>query len=262
MICVASYNIRRGLGTDRRRNLNRNLAVMREIDADVIAVQEADPVLGDLFTDLPPETIEAETDYLPVRLGATRADIAWHGNVVLARRTAVVLATHCVGLPSFEEQRGAAIVDLSIAGVQLRVVAMHLGLIGMWRTRQAVALLERMKAFDTSLPTVMLGDLNEWNAGASCLAHFAREHHIASPGRSFPTRLPLFALDKIVINAELHLVAAGVHDTPLARVASDHLPVWARIAPAGANHAPRAGARGQDHARAAPSGPRETQRTD
>lgn len=232
MICVASYNIRRGLGTDRRRDLHRNLSVLREIDADIVAVQEADPIFGDLFTELPPESIEAETDYVPVKLGVTRQDIAWRGNVVLVRRNASILGTHCIALPSFEEQRGAAIVDLTVGGLRLRVVAMHLGLIGLWRTRQALALLDRMRAFETRLPTVMLGDINEWNAGGACLTHFAREHHVASPGRSFPSRLPLFALDKIMINQDLHLVAAGVHDTALARQASDHLPIWARVAPA------------------------------
>lgn len=235
MICVASYNIRRGLGTDWQRSLHRNLSVLHEINADVIAVQEADPVFGDLFNILPPEAIEAETDYVPVKLGARRQDIGWHGNVVLVRRSATVLGTHCIALPSFEERRGAAIVDLAVGDVRLRVTAMHLGLIGLWRTRQALALLERMKAFETRLPTVMLGDLNEWNARGGCLTHFAREHHVASPGRSFPSRLPLFALDKIMINDELRLIAAGVHDTPLARRASDHLPVWARVAPVGAD---------------------------
>lgn len=242
MFHVASYNIRRGLGTDLKRNLHRNLAVLREIDADVVAVQEADPVLGDLFEELSPSAIEAQSDYVPVTLGTTRGDISWHGNVVLVRRSAAVLDVHRIALPSFEEQRGAAVVDLAIGGQRLRIVAMHLGLLGSWRARQALAVLERMKAFETPLPTVMLGDLNEWRPGGASLAHFSREHHVASPGRSFPSRLPLFALDKIVINPELHLVAAGVHDTALARKASDHLPVWARLAmtnPAASGGGPR-----------------------
>ena len=230
MLHVASYNIRRGLGTDWRRNLQRNLAVLREIDADVVAVQEADPVFGDLFHDLPAAAIEAETEYTAVPLGGARRDIAWHGNVVLVRRSATILDAHCIGLPSFEEPRGAAVVDLALGSLRLRIVAMHLGLLGQWRTRQALALLERMKAFESRLPTVMLGDLNEWRASGASLAHFAREHHVASPGRSFPSRLPLFALDRIMVNPDLHLVASGVHDSPLARKASDHLPVWARLA--------------------------------
>lgn len=229
MIRVASYNIRRGLGTDWRRNLHRNLAVIREIDADVVAVQEADPVFGDLFDELPSATVEAETHYTPARLGAGREDIAWHGNVLLLRHGATVTEVERIALPSLEEQRGAVIVDVAVHGIQLRVVAMHLGLIGLWRTRQAIALLERMKAFESRLPTVMLGDTNEWTPGGTCLVHFSREHRVAALGRSFPSRLPIFALDKIMFSSDLQVTASGVHDTPLARVASDHLPVWAQL---------------------------------
>ncbi len=254
MISVASYNIRRGLGTDWRRSLERNLAVLREIDADVVAVQEGDPVIGDLFDQVSPATVAAASDYAPVQLGATRNDIAWHGNVVLIRPGATVLDVQSIALPSFGEQRGAAIVDLAIGGVEVRVVAMHLGLIGMWRTRQALAVLDRIKAFETRLPTVMLGDLNEWHPRGGCITQFAREHHIASPGRSFPSRLPLFALDKIMINEGFHLVASGVHDAPLARVASDHLPVWARLTVRDA----RADASDSDQPRAARPARRES----
>jgi endonuclease/exonuclease/phosphatase family metal-dependent hydrolase len=132
-------------------------------------------------------------------------------------------------LPSFGEARGAIVVELTIARQRLRFVAMHLGLLGSWRSRQAAALLKRMSAFETRLPTVMLGDLNEWYSGGASLAHFAREHHVASPGLTFPSRLPLLPLDKIIINPDLRLVESGVHDTPLARTASDHLPIWARL---------------------------------
>lgn len=229
MLHVASYNIRRGLGTDLRRDLRRNLAVLREIDADVVAVQEADPVLGNLFDRLPPSAVASESDYAPVPLGRTRGDISWRGNVVLVRRHAAILDVRRIDLPSFEEKRGAAIVDLAIGGRPLRIVAMHLGLLGSWRARQALALLEHLHAFESRLPTVMLGDLNEWRGGGACLAHLARDHHVASPGRSFPSRLPMLALDRIVVDPGLRLVAAGVHDSALARKASDHLPVWGRL---------------------------------
>ena len=43
---VASYNMRKAIGTDRRRNPERILQVLREIDADIIALQEADRRFG------------------------------------------------------------------------------------------------------------------------------------------------------------------------------------------------------------------------
>ena len=45
-ITVASYNVRKAIGTDRRRNPQRVLDVLHEIDADVVALQEADKRFG------------------------------------------------------------------------------------------------------------------------------------------------------------------------------------------------------------------------
>ncbi|WP_375248357.1 endonuclease/exonuclease/phosphatase family protein, partial [Sphingomonas sp.] len=43
---VASYNMRKAIGTDRRRNPERVLQVLREVDADIVALQEADRRFG------------------------------------------------------------------------------------------------------------------------------------------------------------------------------------------------------------------------
>jgi endonuclease/exonuclease/phosphatase family metal-dependent hydrolase len=42
MITVASYNIRKAVGLDRRRDPGRIIAILAEIDADIVALQEAD----------------------------------------------------------------------------------------------------------------------------------------------------------------------------------------------------------------------------
>jgi endonuclease/exonuclease/phosphatase family metal-dependent hydrolase len=236
VIHVASYNIRRGLGTDWRRSLERNLAVLREIDADVIAVQESDPVLADHLAGMSPEAIEEETDHVAVPLGPAASDIAWRGNMVLVRRSTTVDDAACVALPSQQEPRGAAVVDVTLNGTSLRVVAMHLGLMGRWRKRQAVALLDHVKGLERRLPTVMLGDINEWMTNGASVGHFAEHHRVLAPGRSFHSRLRFAALDRIIHSADLNVVSAGVHESTLARVASDHLPIWARLSPVvGAN---------------------------
>jgi endonuclease/exonuclease/phosphatase family metal-dependent hydrolase len=229
VIHVASYNIRRGFGTDWRRSLERNLAVLREIDADIIAVQESDPLLADHLTGMSADAVEAETEHVAVRFGPTKGDIAWRGNMVLVRRSAEVLDTACLALPSQQEPRGAAVVELSVFGTTIRIVAMHLGLMGQWRKRQAVALLDHVKGLERRLPTIMLGDINEWMAKGASVGHFARDHRVLAPGRSFHSRLRLVALDRIIHSADLRVVSAGVHESALARLASDHLPIWARL---------------------------------
>jgi endonuclease/exonuclease/phosphatase family metal-dependent hydrolase len=39
----------------------------------------------------------------------------------------------------------------------------------------------------------------------------------------------VFGYDRIIASADLTIEAAGVHSTATARVASDHLPVWADL---------------------------------
>lgn len=230
MIRVATYNIRRGLGNDRRRDLSRSLAVLREIDADVVALQEANTGSGAFATAFPGGLIERETDYVPVPLSHQARDVAWQGNMILVRRSIDVHRADRLELPARGERRGAAVVDLAIDGVRLRAACLHLGLAHQWRLQQTIALLAQLRALERRLPTVIMGDLNEWNANGSCLKGFAREHHICAPGPSFHARLPLFRLDRIITSHELDVSKAGVHDSPLARRASDHLPVWANIA--------------------------------
>jgi endonuclease/exonuclease/phosphatase family metal-dependent hydrolase len=110
---------------------------------------------------------------------------------------------------------------------------MHLGLVGLWRKRQALAVLDQLEGLEESLPTVMMGDFNEWSVNGGCLRHFADEHHIGVPGPSFPSMRPVLRLDRIVTSVDLLIDAAGVHRSVRAREASDHLPIWARLSYAG-----------------------------
>ena len=50
---VASYNIHKAVGLDRRRDPDRVVAVLRELDADIIALQEADLRTGTRASVLP-----------------------------------------------------------------------------------------------------------------------------------------------------------------------------------------------------------------
>jgi endonuclease/exonuclease/phosphatase family metal-dependent hydrolase len=76
---------------------------------------------------------------------------------------------------------------------------------------------------------VLMGDTNEWRTVAGCLNDLEPEFHIAPTGASFHARHPIAALDRIIVHKDLNIEASGVHISPAARRASDHLPIWARI---------------------------------
>lgn len=222
---VASYNIHKAIGTDRRRNPERILAVLAEVNADVVALQEADRRFGLRHATIPHELLERHSDYRALPVNRLADSMGWHGNALLVRKA--MNANHCAALhlPCLEP-RGAIMAEVEHGGAALRVFGMHLDLSGLWRRRQAAALLHAAQQ-GSPLPTILMGDLNEWSAARGCLADFARHYAFAPCGRSFHARRPVAALDKIMHSADLRLVDCGVHESATARNASDHLPIWA-----------------------------------
>jgi endonuclease/exonuclease/phosphatase family metal-dependent hydrolase len=246
-ITLASYNMHKAVGLDRRRDPHRVLRVLHEVDADVIALQEADKRFGGRGSAVPHELIDAHSPYKPVHLGVRHKrpfekarrhtdrlfnvdtrNIGWHGNAILVKPHVGVLDCAVVELPTLEP-RGAVIAELLIDEKPLRVVGMHLDLSGLWRKRQVRAILEAIAARPQRMPTVLMGDTNEWRTVAGCLQDLEPRFHIAPTGPSFHARHPVAALDRIIVDRQLNIDAAGVHMSPAARRASDHLPIWARV---------------------------------
>jgi endonuclease/exonuclease/phosphatase family metal-dependent hydrolase len=224
----ASYNIHKCVGTDRRFDPSRILAVIAEVAPDVIAIQEADRRFGDRGALLDLDRLHDETGLVPVRIENGHSGHGWHGNLVLVREGAVK-GLHQIRLPGLEP-RGALVVDIDLAAGPVRVVAAHLGLLRQSRLRQIEALLHHARE-STGRPVVLMGDLNEWRRqGRSSLVHTQTVFGPLGRGvPSFPAYFPVLALDRVFVLPSEIVEATEAHVSPLARVASDHLPVKARI---------------------------------
>ena len=85
MLRVASYNIRKCIGLDRRRDPGRVLGVIGALNADVVALQEVDRRIGARSATLDPGQILARTGLVPVPLGTNGPSMGWHGNALLVR---------------------------------------------------------------------------------------------------------------------------------------------------------------------------------
>lgn len=228
-LTFASYNIHKAVGLDRRRDPERILAVLHEIDADVVALQEADRRYGRRETVLPRDLLGDLSQYSAVPLNHRPDSIGWHGNALLVRRGISVVEAGVVPLPTLEP-RGAVRADLLIGGQRLRVVGMHLDLSGLRRRQQVRTILGHVERCGPPCPTVMMGDFNEWALHGGALGEFHAPWRVLAPGRSFPSRRPVAQLDRIVISGGWDLAEAGVHHSALAARASDHLPVFVRVA--------------------------------
>jgi endonuclease/exonuclease/phosphatase family metal-dependent hydrolase len=230
MIRVASYNMRKALGTDRRRSPERILEVLREVDADVIALQEADRRFGARAAVITPHLLDEHGDWKAVGFGVRTGSMGWHGNALLVRRHCEIVDCEIIHLPALEP-RGAVMADLRFGDAIIRVIGMHLDLSGLWRRRQAATILAHLAASTHARPTVMMGDLNEWSRGAGCLRDFGRDFVFADTGPSFHARRPIGRLDRIMVSQDLSVVDCGVHSSAASRKASDHLPIWATVRP-------------------------------
>jgi len=225
-LVVASWNIHKGVGADRRRDLVRTAEVIGEIGADILALQEVDTRFGTRTGLLNLDALKIEHGLVPVPVEGSGAAHGWHGNLILVR-DALVQTVHKLVLPGLEP-RGALMADLVVQGRPLRVIAAHLGLLPTSRAAQTQALLDRLDALDRR-PTLLMGDLNEWRHSGPSLARFGRFFTQAPPVRSFPARYPVLPLDRMMAGAEAELHDLSAPDPPLARRASDHLPIKARL---------------------------------
>jgi endonuclease/exonuclease/phosphatase family metal-dependent hydrolase len=223
-LTVATYNIHGAVGTDRRFSPERIGRVLCEIRADIVALQEVPlggPDMPNVAALLEQATGLIAVDGYTYSLGGRR-----YGNAVLSRYP--VLATRAINI-SFDarEPRGALDADIYCHGHPLRVIATHLGLRPAERRHQIRCLLQ---VFDTDqMPVILMGDVNEWFVWGRPLRWLVSHFQPVPAPATFPSRWPLFALDRIWIRPRHRLVHVEAHATPLARIASDHLPLVAHI---------------------------------
>lgn len=222
---VATYNVHGCIGRDGRFNAGRTLQVLRELDADVIALQElrwrheeALHLLAEFGESLGYAALAGPT--------LMRED-GHFGNALLTRLGVLDVSRIDLSVTG-REPRGALDVRLGAGGAALRVIATHLGLRPAERRWQMRQLLVRMGSPGVG-PLVLMGDLNEWFLWGQPL-RWLRRHFGPTPAPpTFPARWPLFALDRIWIEPRAILGVVRVHATALARAASDHLPLRADL---------------------------------
>jgi endonuclease/exonuclease/phosphatase family metal-dependent hydrolase len=230
---VATYNIHKCRGLDRRVRPHRIIEVLRQTDADVIALQE---VVGMDEPERERNQVRSIAEELgfDFRIGENRRlHGGAYGNAVLTRLPIVSEHNHDITWRK-SEPRGCLHVALTAApGHLLHIYNVHLGTGFFERRYQATRLLDVLgdRSHDAS-PRLILGDFNEWPRGRA--SHLLQHHfNAAEPqgrlgrARSYPGILPLAHLDHIYFDSPLELTRVKLHRSPLALLASDHLPLVA-----------------------------------
>ncbi len=116
-------------------------------------------------------------------------NMGWHGNAILVKQHVGVIDCAAIELPTFEP-RGAVMAELLIGDRAIRVVGMHLDLSGLWRRRQIRSILEAVAGRPQRMPTILMGDTNEWRDVAGCLSDWSPISTSPRPGRASIRAIP------------------------------------------------------------------------
>lgn len=237
-VAIATYNVRRCLGIDRRLSPERIAAVIADSGADIVALQEID--VGRLRSEgvdqarVIAEQLGFDSHFHP----ALRVSDEQYGDAVLTRRPSRVVKFGL--LPRLSsiwplEPRGAIWIEADVDGACVQVINTHFGLGRRERRIQAAALLGSDWSGRCSTPLIVAGDLNSLPGGQvyrSFAARMLDAHAEGARGRpapTFPSRRPLLRIDHIFVSHDIKVAGASVLRSPLAELASDHLPLVAHL---------------------------------
>jgi endonuclease/exonuclease/phosphatase family metal-dependent hydrolase len=228
-VAIASYNIHSGVGMDRRRSAARIAQVLQELDCDVYALQEVDNQPGEHEESMQLEYLSRVMEMAAVPGLRIVRHTGEYGNALLTRLPILSVHRHDLSCSRWEP-RGAVDVRLELEeGAPLRVIATHLGLSRSERRLQWLKLLATIAEAGPDVPTVLLGDMNEWYRPSATLQEAHRLFGEPPAPVAFPSFAPCLALTRIWVRPLQALRALQVHRSALARRASDHLPVKAVI---------------------------------
>ncbi len=228
---VATYNVHRCRGLDRRVRPERIAAVLATIDPDVVALQE---VIG------PGLSGPGHAERLGAALGmgwvmAPTRELRRHqfGNALLSRYPIREHQQHDLSWKTCEP-RSSQRVSIDVGGGRLvHVYNVHLGTALLERRYQAARLASWIHARRGG-PKLVLGDFNEWSRGlasgalAESLQSVDLSHHLRRR-RTYPGFFPVLHLDHIYFSGDVEVRSVELPRTRLAMVASDHLPLVADV---------------------------------
>ena len=235
-IRIATYNIHKCVGMDRKFSPERIVEVLREVDADIIALQEVLSHTDSHRRENQAEFI-AEELKMNFSIGENRLIKGGkYGNAVLSRLPVKTAENFDISIQK-REPRGCLRTEIEINHTKsLQLFNLHLGTSYFERRKQAQRLFVEGVLGNRHFTgnRIVVGDFNEWTKGLTTQmfrTHFKSvdaKLHLGKK-RTFPGILPILHLDHIYFDANFRLKNASLHRSRTALIASDHLPIVAEF---------------------------------
>jgi len=231
-----TYNVHRCVGMDRKLDIDRVAAVIAEYEPDVVALQELD--VGRRRTRHVDQAhalailLEMSFHFHP----AMKVEEELYGDAILTHRPERLVRTGplptLAGVPGLEP-RGALWLAIDFDGVEVQVINTHLGLVPQEQRLQAAALVGRewLGHPDCRDPVILVGDMNATAATrpyarlASRLDDAQKRPGLGKLVSTFPSGFPMLRIDHVFVSPRIRVTKVQAPSFPLARMASDHLPL-------------------------------------
>lgn len=236
MTRLITYNVHRCVGMDRKLDLDRVAGVIAEFEPDIVCLQELD--VGRARTGGVDQAAEIASKLaMSVHFHpAMRVEAELYGDAILTHLPEQLVKTDALpsvaGIPGLEP-RGALWTRIGVAGQWVNVLNTHLGLVPREQRRQATALVGRdwLGRRDCTGPTILTGDFNAtsitrpYRILAGRLDDAQRRLGLKPSVKTFPSSFPAIRIDHAFVSPEIRVTQVRSSFSPLARMASDHLPL-------------------------------------
>jgi endonuclease/exonuclease/phosphatase family metal-dependent hydrolase len=233
---IMTYNVHRCVGVDGRLDVARVTAVIAQCRPDIVALQELDVCRQRTGA-------VDQAHAIANRLGmgfhfhaAVQVQEERYGDAILtAAPLTLIKAGALPGSASIRalEPRGALWLELEIEGRRLQVLNTHLGLVPHEQRAQAAALIgpDWVGGAARRDPLIVLGDFNATPYASTyrTLARSLKDARDLCPAArasaTFPSRFPMLTIDHVFVSDGIKIGHVEAISAPLARSASDHLPL-------------------------------------
>ncbi len=234
---IVTWNIHKGIGTDRQYRLDRTIGVLRDLDADVVCLQEVDDRVPRSSRDRQAQRLADALDYPHHVLGLNvRVGGGAYGNLTLSRYPLRRPHNHDLTIPPKKRRSGLVATIAAGPSHGWMIANVHLGLLHIERRVQMRRLLRHLFAqAGADQPLVVAGDWNEWGSGIVREVmrdwgfHLARSDARPKGERTWPSRRPLVGLDKIAYREPVRCHHVACVLDRVTRVTSDHLPLMVEL---------------------------------